>query len=277
MNNRVSMSKPPLIFFVLVFVISIPFWLIGSVTEQFMPKEMPINLPFSSLAVFNPIIAALILTYREDRFDGVKKLLNRSFDYTRIREKTWYVPIFLLMPIIMILAYVLMHLMGVSIPDQQFPVLLVPVFFLMFFIAALSEEVGWQGYAIDPLQDRWNALGASIILGIVWAIWHIVPFIQAHHTPIWIASQCMGMVVTRILIVWLYNNTGKSVFSAILFHAMTNVSMFLFPNYGSSYDPFIAGIIMAVTAAIVIFLWGPLTLARYRYARLSDSMSRDRF
>lgn len=181
------------------------------------------------------------------------------------------------MPIIMILAYVLMHLMGVSIPDQQFPVLLVPVFFLMFFIAALGEEVGWQGYAIDPLQDRWNALGASIILGIVWAIWHIVPFIQAHHTPIWIASQCMGMVVTQILIVWLYNNTGKSVFSAILFHAMINVSTFLFPNYGSSYNPFITGIIMAVTAAIVIFLWVPLTLAGYRYARLSDSMSRDRF
>jgi hypothetical protein len=49
---------------------------------------------------------------------------------------------------------------------------------------------------------------------------------------------------------------------------MSNTSSFLFPNLGSHYDPVIAGIITAASAAIVIFLWGPATLARYRYARL---------
>ena len=121
-----------------------------------------------------------------------------------------------------------------------------------------------MGYAVDPMQDRWSALKTSIILGSVWAIWHVVPLIQANHTPTWIAWQCFSTLVTRVLIVWLYNNTGKSIFAAILFHAMDNVSVFLFPNYGSYYDPAITGVIIAIIAVIVTFLWGPKTLARYR-------------
>ncbi len=62
--------------------------------------------------------------------------------------------------------------------------------------------------------------------------------------------------------------SGKSVFAAISFHAMSNVSeLVLFPIYGSYYDPFIAFIVMTVATAIVIFLWGPETLVRYRYSR----------
>ncbi len=225
------------------------------------------NLPISALAAFCPMIAALIITYRENGSDGVKQLLKRSFDYKKIKGKIWYVPIFFLMPVIMVLEYGLMKLMGVSIPNFQFPVLMVPVFFMVFFIFAIGEETGWSGYAIDPLQDWWGALGASIILGIVWAMWHLVPFIQTHNTPIWVAGQDAGTVVLRVLIVWLYNNTGKSVFAAITFHSMVNVSeLVLFPIYGSYYDPVIAFMIMAATAAIVTFLWGPKTLARYRYA-----------
>jgi ABC-type Mn2+/Zn2+ transport system permease subunit len=65
----------------------------------------------------------------------------------------------------------------------------------------------------------------------------------------------------RVLIVWLCNNTGKSVFAAALFHATTNVSGITFSSY---YDPRITGLIVAVAPAIVTVLWGPWTLARYR-------------
>ncbi len=211
MNTNTSIRKSLLIFFLLVFIIAIPFWLIGTVTEQ---KEIPINLPISAFAAFCPLIAALILVYRENG------------------------------------------------------PLIVPIYFVIFFIAAIGEEMGWTGYAIDPLQDWWrNALLASIFLGAMWAVWHLVPFIQTHNTPIWVAGQDVHTVVLRVLIVWLYNNTGKSVFAAITFHAMANVSeLVLFPIYGSYYDPVIASIIMAITAVIVTFLWGSKTLARYRYA-----------
>jgi hypothetical protein len=176
----------------------------------------------------------------------------------------------------MLLEYGLMKLMGIPIPDFQFPVLTVPIFFVVFFIGAIGEELGWTGYATDPLQDRWIALEAGIILGTAWAVWHITPYFQAHNAPIWVAWQCAFTVGCRILLVWLYNNTGKSVFAAITFHAMYNLSfLVLFPIYGSYYDPFITFVIVAVTVVIVTFLWGSKTLARYRYARLRLPMSRD--
>ncbi len=265
--NGTSESRSPLTFLLLVFVFSIPFWLIGAVAERFLPEEMPMNLPISSLMVCSPIIAAVILVRREEGSDGVKKLLKRAFDYKRIKGKIWYVPILFLMPAMVVLEYGLMKLMGVPLPDPQIPVLMLPVSFAVFFIAALVEEVGWQGYAIDPLQARWNALTASVILGIVWAVWHLVPFIQMNRTPTWIAWQGISMVVARILYVWLYNSTGKSVFATILFHAMHNVSTVLLPSYGWHYDPFVAFIILAVAAALITFLWGPKTLAPDRYAR----------
>jgi hypothetical protein len=71
-------------------------------------------------------------------------------------------------------------------------------------------------------------------------------------------------VATRILHTWLYNNTGKSVFGAALFHAMTNVSWQMLPNHGSHYDPRINGIILVMVALCAIAEWGPLTLALAR-------------
>jgi hypothetical protein len=67
--------------------------------------------------------------------------------------------------------------------------------------------------------------------------------------------------------VWIYNNTGRSVFAVIVFQATANASQFSFPNYGSHYDPLVAGLILAFTAATGVFLWSPQTLARYRFAR----------
>ncbi len=208
-----------------------------------------------------PVTAALILVYRENKTAGMTELLERSFDYKRIRAKVWYVPIVLLRPGVMLLSYGLMRLMGVPLPTLQFPVLAALAMLFAFFIAALGEELGWSGYIIDPMQDRWGALPAAVLLGLVWAVWHIVPLVQAHRSPAWIAWWCVSTVAIRVLIVWLYNNTGKSVFAAALFHTMSNVSWQLFPIHGSYYDPRVTGLIEAFAAAIVTVIWGPRTLA----------------
>lgn len=264
MNTSSSVDKSPLKLFLLVFVLSVPFWLVDGLTQ--LPKGIPLNLPASSLMAFNPLIAALILTYRYNKFAGMKELLNKAFDYKRIKKNRWYVPIIFLMPAMMFLAYWVMYFMGLPLPEPHIPLLLPVILFPVFFMFALGEEVGWLGYAIDPMQDRWGALKASIILGSVWALWHLWGYIQTDNGPAWVTWQFLGSLPLRILIVWLYNNTGKSIFAGILFHAMINVSEFSFPNYGSHYDPFISGIIFALVAAIVIFLWGPRTLTRYRFA-----------
>lgn len=269
MNIRMMVSKSPWPFFILGFILSVPFWIIGAIPNP-LSKIIPIDLPISALMFIIPITTALMLARKENKTDGMKELLKRVFDYKRITNKAWYIPVIFFMPAVMILSYGVMRLIGRPLPDPQIPFLMIPVFLIAFFIGAIGEEVGWSGYAIDPLQNRWSALKAAIILGLVWAIWHIIPFFQTRHTAAWVFWQFMSTIVLRIIMVWLYNNTGKSVFAMILFHDMINVSNFLFPNYGSHYDPFITGTIFAITAVIITFVWGPKTLARYRYARSSE-------
>ncbi len=255
-----SINKSPLIFFLLVSALSSPFWLVGAVTGlQLLP-----GLPVSSLVIVSPVIAALILVYRENGTAGMTKLLKRSFDYKRIRAKMWYAPIILFWPGVMILMYVLLRLMGSPVPAPEFPILAAMVGSLVAFIAALGEELGWSGYVIDRMQNRSNALQASILLGLVWAAWHLVLLVQAQRSAEYIAWQSLVYVPERVLFVWLYNNTGKSIFATAVFHAMLNVSWQLFPINGSFYDPRITGLIVTFAAIIVTVVWGPQTLARYR-------------
>ncbi|OZB92147.1 CPBP family intramembrane glutamic endopeptidase [Paenibacillus sp. XY044] len=260
-NNK--SSNHPWIFFLLVFILAIPFWLFGMVAEQFLQKEIPINIPISALMFVCPMIAALILVYRNNGPDGIKQLLNKTFN-RRIMRRIWYVPIFLIEPIIMFLGFGLMKLLDGSIPVLQLTILKILSLFLVFLIAGICEEIGWQGYAYDTLENRWNALGASIMLGVVWQIWHIIPHVQLH-PPEWILWQCMGSVLLRVLIVWVYKNTGNNVLAAAIFHTMNNVCSFLLPNYDSSIAPFSIFIITAFVVLIVTFLWGSKTLAQYRF------------
>ena len=67
----------------------------------------------------------------------------------------------------------------------------------LFFIAALGEEVGWTGYALDPPQEKFGSILAAIILGLVWAVWHVLPLAQAHRAPYFIAWWTLGTVYGR--------------------------------------------------------------------------------
>ncbi len=280
MKSSASVKRSPLTFFVLVFAFSLLFWLLvelfGPLAEHFFPA-LPLAIPsgfnpVSPLVVgYMPLIAACILVSREEQPGGTSLLLKSVFDLKRIRHKIWYVPIIFLNPLIYVLTYGAMRLLGRPLPQPSIPWSTIPIFFVYFFIEAVGEEVGWTGYVTDPLQEQWGALQAGLILGAVTAIWHVIPGLQAHQTLTYIAWQGLNDVAGRILGVWLYNNTGKSVFAVILFHDMYNIGYVLFPNYGSHYDPAIAFPITVVLAVIVTFFWGSQTLARYRYARWQAS------
>lgn len=213
------------------------------------------------------MIAALILVYRNNGTRGIKQLLRKTFNI-RIKSKIWYVTIFFLEPIIMLLAFEVMKLMDESTPDLQITIMKILAFFFVFLIAGICEEIGWQGYAYDALEKRWNALGASIAMGVVWQVWHIIPHLQIH-PPEWILWQCTGSVLLRVLIVWIYKNTGKSVLAAAIFHAMNNVCSFILPNYDSSMAPFSIFAVTLIVVIIVTFLWGSKTLASYRFKRIN--------
>ncbi|MDV2481904.1 CPBP family intramembrane metalloprotease [Methanoculleus sp. Wushi-C6] len=258
-------GRSPLTFFLLVFVLSIPFLLFAGT-----PLPGPLNLPVSAFMIVCPALAASILVRREEGAGGVARLLARVADFRKIRA-VWYLPILLLMPAIMLLSYGVMLLSGRPLPADPFvPYLLIPVFVPLFFIAAAFEEIGWMGYAADPLQERRSALTTALIIGAVWAAWHSIPWLLLN-TPTWAAGQALSTVALRVLIVWLYNNTRKSVFAATLFHGMMNVAEFSFPNLGSHYDPVVSGAIASAVAVVVVFLRGPETLAGWRYAHRRDA------
>lgn len=267
MNTSTSTSRSPLIFFLLVFALTVPLWALSTKVKV---KGLPDNLPVTDIgATFVPLIAASILVYREEKFGGVKRLLRRAVDHQRIRQKIWYVPIIFLMPLLYILTYGVMRLIGLPLPAEWHIPLLTPLLFLGFFIAAAGEELGYMGYAIDPMQDRWSALTTCLIVGPVWAIWHFPSMIQLGQTPTLMAWGFLATVGFRILYVWLYNNTGRSIFGVILFHAMGNTGRSVFPGGRPHFELADAAVgysIVVITAVIVTFLWGSKTLARYRYA-----------
>ena len=275
MNVGIAVRKrSPLTFFAMVFALSVPFWWIGSVTDlQLMP-----GLSVSALGTFCPMFAALLLVRRESGTTGVRDLLKRSFDFKRIKTKLWYLPVLLLMPLLTLLVYGLMRALDLPLPASPtqsqsiaqvlagLPIVSAPLMFAAFFVGALGEELGWSGYVLDPLKEGWNALRAGLILGAVSVLWHFVPLLLSHRSLTYIAWWCLYAVAFRILIVWLYNNTGCSVFATALFHAALNLTWMLFPVNGSHFDIRLGGLVMACAAAVVIVFWGPRTLARYRHA-----------
>src|SRR5439155_11716926 len=190
-------------FFAWVLALSVPFWLLSAATGwQLLP-----DLPVSALMTFCPAVAASIVVCRERGTGGVTDLLRRSLDYARIRPATWYVAIFLLVPTAMVATR---WLIDASAAGPTIAIGKTPILFVALFIGALGEELGWSGYAIDRMQKRWSALPAAVVLGAIWAAWHIVPLLDAQRPAMWIAWWCLYTIATRVLIVWIYNNAGRS-------------------------------------------------------------------
>ncbi len=251
-----------LLFFILAFVLAIPFWLVGASTDvQLLP-----GLPVAALATFCPMFAAAIVVSREVEHTRVRELLARSFDFNRIKVRSWYLPALLTMPAVMTLSFIALRLAGTDVPTAHINPVMALILCAIFFVAALGEELGWSGYAIDPMQARWGALVAAILLGGLWAVYHYVGLVQAQRSLEWIAWWTLYTVAGRVILVWLYNNTGGSVFAATLFHMTINVTWQLFPVEGSYFDPRVTGLILALLAVLILLLWGGRSLDRFRLA-----------
>jgi len=240
-------------FVLLTFLISLPILILAFLTTHMVPEDWPIN-HFGFMSIIAPVTAASILTYRENGLDGAKDFLQRSFDHKRIAGKKRYGMILFSLPIIYVSSQLLMTLFEVQIPEKPVSIAAILVTFPFFMLFALCEEVGWQGYAYDPLEKRWNSLNASIILGTIMAVWHLPLFIIQHPPggSTWIAGQSLNIVATRILIVWIFNDTGKSVFSAILLHAIYNVCTMYLPFYGTPLGPMFATVVTAIVVICMI-------------------------
>ena len=264
-DDQLTAGRPwPWVFFLLVPLLSIPFYGLGAAGGR-----LPILtvLPISALMACTPMLAALILICRERGVEGVVDLLKRALDFGRSGSMRWYLVAVCLLPIVAVLQYVALRLIGSTFPAPLFAFGGAPLYVAMFFIGAIGEELGWQGYAFPELSTRYSALGAALILGVFWALWHVIPFIEVGRGADWILWHGLSMVAMRVIIVWLFVNTGQSVFIAVVFHTMSNIPWGVIANYESFYDPFTTFLLLTLVAGLVAVYWGPATLARFRNAQ----------
>ena len=269
-NSTTRLARSPYLasswlFFLLVLILSIPFYALGATGDR-----LPIAtfLPVNALMTFVPAIAALILVTHEGGALKARQLLARALDYRRIKSVRWVFAALLLMPAVFLLEYGLLVYDGRALPDAQFSsIARIAAFAVMFFVGAIGEELGWQGYAYAGLKRGRSALEAALIIGVVWALWHVIPFLEMGRSVEWTLWQCLGAIVLRFIIVWLFENTGQSVFIAVLFHMTINMPWGVFTTFEASFDPFVLFVILVIVAATVVGLWGPSTLARFRYVK----------
>jgi uncharacterized protein len=209
---------------------------------------------------FVPIALALIFTLVESGPGGVSALLARLRPSASIGPR-WYAVGILLMPAIQLCAYVIAVALGTTY-DQHTPLstLLLVVPLLVF---AVAEEVGWTGYATGPLQRRYGALGAALVISVGGIVIHLIPYAAAGHSLSWIVGQSLLIIEGRIITVWVFNNTGKSILPAVLMHATYNLAYITYPYNGSHYDPVILSAVQGVVvAAILIATRGGLSEGR---------------
>jgi membrane protease YdiL (CAAX protease family) len=228
---------------------------------------LPDNLPVTDIgAVLTPTIAAAILRYRETGLSGVGDLLFRIFDYRRIPNGIWLVTAIVVFPLLYLATYFAMRVLGyLTLTSWHLSPAFVGIF-ILFCSAAAAEEIGYSAYETDALQRRMTALNAALVMGPLWALWHLPSMIAIGQSAGLILWGLFGTVAVRILNVWIYNNAGASLFAVILMHAIGNTARTTYPGGRAGYElghGSVAYSVIIVFALIVIALWRPATLARF--------------
>ncbi|NUW39136.1 CPBP family intramembrane glutamic endopeptidase [Nonomuraea rhodomycinica] len=255
----------PMRFLVLVTALSVPFFVLGAVSPTV--RIGALDLPASAAMFVVPGLAAAILAHRAGGRAAVVSLLARVVDRPAGRTR-WYVAAALLPAAIGALTWALGWLTGqVGSAPPAAPAVL-PLLLAAALVGAACEELGWTGYACDPMVRRFGTVGTGLLLGVFWAVWHLIPLLQVGHGAAWIGGWFAGTVATRVIMVGLRNATG-GVSAAILMHAMLNVTVAYLPDYDRPAVPFMSAL-FTVAAAV-----GVLRLGACRRARPSRSRVRD--
>ncbi|MGM0604830.1 MAG: CPBP family intramembrane glutamic endopeptidase [Halobacteriota archaeon] len=182
---------------------------------------------------FGPLVSAAVVTWF--RGDDVGSWARQSIRW-RVGWRWWAAAFGVPIAIVAVTTGVLLIIGGPVDLDQPFqsPVLIAIVFLFGLTVSGgLNEEPGWRGFAQPHLNDRYDALTASLIIGVVWAVWHLpyflIPF--APHSEFTVVNQAgwfLGIVLLSVILGWAYNNTG-SVLIAMVLHAMVNTADILLP------------------------------------------------
>jgi len=230
--------RPLLSYFVLAFVFtwggSLLYYFAGPRGGQTLPSLA--TLPGVVLWYYGPMLAALAVTLVGEGKSGVTRLL-RGFLVWRVGWR-WYTFIVLYPLALHLTVSVIGWLSGGPAPrffaSEGVPAGNPWLVFLMLalyhtLVRGIGEETGWRGFALPRLQSRWGALRGSLLLGVLWAVWHFHPAnFSMLLSPLGVVVF-FNIVATTVIYTWVYNHTRGSLLIAALFHMTLNVAEWVIP------------------------------------------------
>ena len=229
---------------------------------------------WDQLGALSAGLAGIILAVVEGRKGGLRELLGR-FLVWRVGIQWWALTLlFAIIPSVAAL-YLFNLLGGPPVNWSGLPPLytIVPMFIFLTIAAGIGEEFGWRGFLLPRLQTRHNALVSSLIVGVVWATWHIPLFFTKGTFQYNLQSQngllpailgySIFVIATSIQFAWVFNNTKGSVLLAAVFHGASNT----WGGYIDVYRGHFGGILtfMVVSALIsilIVLIAGATNLSR---------------
>ena len=271
-NNQVvirNLTKGinPWLFFLIALGISWTFWL-PLIFLEGDPMAPPL-LVLTILGGLGPAAAEFFLIQFQGSPVQRRDYFQRIFDIRRIKWQ-WAAGILVFFPLLNAAATGLSVISGGPAPSWETvqelinqPLSIVPYLLVMFLFGPLPEELGWSGYALDGLQKKHTAAASSLIIGAVWAVWHLPLFFVEgtfQHDQIGFATSAflwfmLPTLPISILDTWVYNNNHRSTLAAVLVHFMVNLSGELFNLSGRAR--FYQTILLLLFTAYVVMRWGP--------------------
>jgi len=265
-----------LVFFVITFAVTWSLWLAawaisGDGAAGYPPAGVGTLLFY--LGVFAPGIVAVWLTHRHQGSKGIGALLGRLVQVgARLR---WYAFALAYMAAVKLTAALIHRLVSGAWPrfgTEPILLMLGAILLSMLIFGQAGEELGWRGYALPRLAARIGLGPASVVIGVIWAAWHLplffIPGIET--TGQSFPLYALGVIALSVAISWLYANTNGSLFLTMLMHSAINNTKDIVPTGARPpANPFSpsASLMGWITAALLWVCAGYLLI---RMRRLAD-------
>lgn len=250
-----------LTFFALAFAWSWTCWLLAPALKAEHPFEAG---ALSLTGGFGPSLAAIVVVAHRSDSAGLRRWLMRCMRW-RVGWR-WDLLAFVFPVVFMGLAAAAHVALGGTLPPSPavgHVGLVAANFLLIFFVGGpLGEEFGWRGYALPALQVRWGWRVASLLLGVVWAVWHLPLFYSAgtvqSHLPMGLYT--LSAIASSVLFAWLFNLSQGSVVPVLVLHTAVNAWSLIIPVRvlpdGSNLRPFQIVVGILVLTAVSLLLRG---------------------
>jgi membrane protease YdiL (CAAX protease family) len=260
------MSKPLGAFVALTFAISWAIWL--AMVAGSVSIETTGGLVLNVIATAGPSIAALILAIAMGR--GELRRLLSGFRPELASPRWAFVAVLLPLAMVAVAIAVSVGAFGAPVPvitASVLGVLVIEFVRILFLGGPLEEELGWRGFALPRLQERRSAFSASVLLGLIWGVWHIPLYFvsgtgqeetaAATEAVFGITAFVIWTIGLSILFAWLFNQTKGSLIVVILFHAAVNLGAFIPAAVGSTgAASFLYAIVTWIAALVVAARFG---------------------